>query len=68
MQNDLSNPYCIGIVFRNFLRNVNNALEMVRVKFQTSYLSEHDIMTDLYNRRGMRRVLLEMQEKLKKDE
>ena len=68
VQNDLSNPYSIGIVLRNFLRNVNNALEMVRVKYQTFYLSEHDIMTDLYNRRGMRRVLMDMQKKLKKDD
>ena len=41
---------------------------MVRVKFQTSYLSEHDIMTDLYNRRGMRRVLFEMEKNLKKND
>ena len=68
VQNDLSNPHPIGMVFRNFLRNVNNALEMVRVKHQTSYLSEHDIMTDLYNRRGMRRVLMDMQKNLKKDD
>lgn len=68
VQNDLSNPHCIGIVFRNFLRYVNNAIEMVRVKYQTYYLSEHDIMTDLYNRRGMRRVLFEMEKNLKKND
>ena len=42
------------------MRNVNNALEMIRAKYQIAYLSEHDTMTDLYNRRGMDRLVQEM--------
>ena len=32
LQNDLANPGYIGEVFRNYLRNINNALEMSRTK------------------------------------
>ena len=53
LQNDLSTPGYIGEVYRNFLRNVNNALEMSRTKYRTIYLAEHDSMTGLKNRRGM---------------
>ncbi len=53
LQNDLSNPGFIGEVFRNYLRNINNALEMSRTKYRSTYLAEHDAMTGLKNRRGM---------------
>lgn len=53
LQNDLSNPGFIGEVFRNYLRNINNALEMSRTKYRSIYLSEHDSMTGLRNRRGL---------------
>ena len=53
LQNDLSNPGFIGEVFRNYLRNINNALEMSRTKYRSIYLSEHDSMTGLKNRRGL---------------
>lgn len=53
LQNDLENPGFLTEVYRNFLRNINNALEMTRTKYQISYLSEHDPMTGLENRRGM---------------
>lgn len=43
----------IGTVFRNWVRNVNNALEMVRVQHRLMAFSERDAMTGLYNRRGM---------------
>ncbi len=62
LQNDLSNPAPIGEVFRNFLRNINNALEMCRTKNRSIYLSEHDEMTGLMNRRGMD---VAMQKKIK---
>lgn len=52
-QNDLDNPGRIAEVYRNYLRNINNALEMTRAKYKVSYLSEHDSMTGLLNRRGM---------------
>ena len=53
LQNDLSNPGFIGEVFRNYLRNINNALEMSRTKYRSIYLAEHDSMTGLKNRRGL---------------
>ena len=57
LQNDLSTPGQIGEVFRNYLRNVNNALEMSRTKYRSIYLAEHDAMTGLKNRRGMKYAL-----------
>jgi diguanylate cyclase (GGDEF)-like protein len=57
LQNDLSAPGLIGEVFRNYLRNVNNALEMSRTKYRSIYLAEHDAMTGLKNRRGMKYAL-----------
>ena len=53
LQNDLSVPGFIGEVFRNYLRTINNALEMSRAKYHSIYLSEHDSMTGLKNRRGL---------------
>ena len=58
LQNDLGNPGQIGEVFRNYLRNINNALEMSRTKYRSTYLAEHDAMTGLKNRRGMEFALL----------
>lgn len=43
----------IGCVYRNWLRNVNNALEMVRARNRLMMFSERDVMTGLLNRRGM---------------
>ena len=57
LQNDLSNPGHINEVYRNYLRNINNALEMTRTKYRSNYLSEHDAMTGLKNRRGMENYL-----------
>ena len=57
LQNDLSTPGLIGEVFRNYLRNINNALEMSRTKYRSIYLAEHDAMTGLKNRRGMKYAL-----------
>ena len=57
VQNDLSSTQIIGEVFRNYIRIINNALEMTRAKSEVTYLSEHDAMTGLYNRRGMERIL-----------
>ena len=57
LQNDLSNPGNIGEVYRNYLRNINNALEMSRTKYRSVYMAEHDAMTGLKNRRGMENAL-----------
>ncbi len=53
LRNNLATPGYIGQVYRNYLRNINNALEMSRAKYRSTYLSEHDVMTGLKNRRGM---------------
>ena len=47
-------------VYRNFLRNINNALEMTRTKCNIVYISEHDAMTKHYNRRGLENQLIKM--------
>lgn len=53
LQNPLSNPGYVGEVYRNYLRNINNALEMSRTKYRATYLAQHDSMTGLRNRRGL---------------
>lgn len=50
----------VGIVYRNWLRNVNNALEMIRAKNSLRKLSIYDAMTGAYNRRGMDMMLQNM--------
>ena len=37
LQNDLDSPGIIGEVYRNYLRNINNALEMSRTKYSATY-------------------------------
>ena len=53
LQNNLSEEYIPGLVHRNYVRMVNNALEMSRTRNKIISLSEHDMMTNLYNRRGL---------------
>ena len=53
MQRKLSEKDKINLVYRNWLRFANNALEMVRSKHQFMDMSFHDKMTGLFNRRGM---------------
>ena len=53
LQRELDDPHRINLVFRNWLRMVNNALEMIRSKHRLRMLSSRDEMTGLYNRRGM---------------
>jgi diguanylate cyclase (GGDEF)-like protein len=43
----------INIVFRNWVRNINNGLEMVKAQEELRKFSERDSMTGLNNRRGM---------------
>ncbi len=53
LQRVLRNSYHMNLVYRNWLRLVNNSLEMVRVKHRYVMLSIRDKMTGVYNRRGM---------------
>ncbi|MCM1538448.1 MAG: GGDEF domain-containing protein [bacterium] len=47
----------LDYVFHNWLRNINNALEMMRVRGKIETKSEIDAMTGLYNRRAMENKL-----------
>ena len=58
----------IGLVFRYWLREVNNSLEMIQVKNRLMTLSIHDEMTGAYNRRGMNVIVSELLSKAKPDD
>lgn len=45
------------LVYRNWLRNINCALEITRARNRLISLSTHDGMTGLYNRLGMKHYL-----------
>lgn len=68
LQRELSDKHLINLVFRNWLRLVNNSLEMVRAKNRYAELSIHDNMTGLYNRRGMYEKYSEMMKKASPDD
>ncbi|MBR4555631.1 MAG: GGDEF domain-containing protein [Ruminococcus sp.] len=53
---DLSDRVKPTVVTRNWVRNVNSALEMTRVQHRLISFSLYDNMTGLYNRRGMERA------------
>ncbi len=50
---DLENRSQLTVVFHNWLRNVNNALEMIRTRNKLLDSAIYDSMTKLYNRAGM---------------
>ena len=54
---ELSQERKLDYVFHNWVRNVNNALEMMRVRGKIETKSEIDAMTGLYNRRAMENKL-----------
>ena len=66
LQNNLSLDYIPGLVFRNYVRMINNALEMSRTRNKIISLSEHDMMTNLYNRRGLNHSVSIMNSRAKK--
>ena len=66
LQNKLSEKYIPGLVFRNYVRMINNALEMSRTRNKIISLSEHDMMTNLYNRRGLDHAVSVMNSRAKK--
>lgn len=63
LQCSLESKTKIGIVFRNWIRNVNNAIELTRVRSRLTAFSQRDAMTGLYNRRGMEARIREMLER-----
>ncbi len=65
LQCELTQKHKIDCVFRNWLRNVNNALEMMRIRNRLLAFSERDAMTGMYNRRGMKAQLEKLRENAK---
>lgn len=57
LQHDLNQKPKAGIVYRNWLRNINISLEHVRAKHRLQMLSIYDEMTGAYNKRGMSVVM-----------
>ncbi len=53
LQRELCRHPVVNVVYRNWLRYLNNALEMTRSKERLQTLSVRDSMTGAYNRRGM---------------
>lgn len=60
LEREISDTYTLNIVNRNWLRYINNALEMIRSKNRMDIISVRDEMTGAYNRRGMYRRYKEM--------
>lgn len=60
LQRDLVTQPVINVVFRSWIRYINNALEMTRSKEQLEVFSRRDMMTGLYNRRGMYEMFRQM--------
>ena len=53
LQRKLTEKKKINLVYRNWLRHVNTALEMIQTKNKLMMMSISDEMTGAYNRRGM---------------
>lgn len=67
LQNNLTQSEKPDVVFRTYLRYINNALEMNRIKYKITGMSEHDLMTGLLNRRGMENFVEKLKETSEKD-
>ncbi|MBR5371102.1 MAG: GGDEF domain-containing protein [Oscillospiraceae bacterium] len=53
LERTLSDPIRLNLVYKNWLRFVNNALEMSRTKYKLMHISIRDEMTGAFNRRGL---------------
>ena len=53
LQRELRTQPLINVVYRNWIRYLNNALEMSRIRERLQSISVQDEMTGAYNRRGM---------------
>lgn len=60
LQRSMKEKRVINLVYRNWLRHVNNSLEMTQAKNRLMMLSVYDEMTGAYNRRGMDIILDKM--------
>ena len=68
LQRALLNQPVINVVYRNWLRYINNGLELVRSKERLQTLSIRDQMTGALNRRGMYEKFSVMQAKASEDD
>ena len=66
LQNKLTEKKIPGVVFRNYMRMINNALEMTRTRNKIISISEHDMMTNLLNRRGLENAVVRMNARARK--
>lgn len=57
---DIDEKRKIGLVFKNWMRNLNSAIEVIRVRRSLLAFSQRDAMTGLYNRWGMEEKLKTM--------
>lgn len=64
----MDDTHRLNLVFRNWMRFVNNALEMSRAKSRLLTMSLHDEMTGAFNRRGMYVQLDRMMENADKND
>ncbi|MCR5739912.1 MAG: GGDEF domain-containing protein [Lachnospiraceae bacterium] len=60
LQRELVTQPVVNVLFRSWIRYINNALEMTRSKERLETLSIRDVMTGLYNRRGMYEMYRQM--------
>ena len=60
LERSLNETVTLNLVYKNWLRFVNNAMEMVRAKHKLMHMSVRDEMTGTYNRRGLYLKLDEM--------
>lgn len=60
LQRSMQDTVQLNLVYKNWLRFVNNALEMTRAKDKLMHMSIRDEMTGAYNRRGLYLRLEEM--------
>lgn len=65
LQRELCTQPVLNVVYRNWLRTINSALEMTRSKERLEALSIRDEMTGAYNRRGMYEMFRAMLQKAK---
>lgn len=68
LQRDLKDQPMLNIIYRNWLRYINNALELIRSKERLQTISVRDAMTGAYNRRGMYERYREMLAGAKEDD
>lgn len=68
LQSELSKRMRVTGVVRNWIRNINNALQMARVNHRLMDDSEIDSLTGLKNRRGMEHILKGLLSEASKDD